>query len=151
MVDRDYWSQNHPHPLAPNQHDVEVYQNFVAGSQSILLLGNTPALMSLFTTAMDSDPFLDDPRVICQDWTTNELQYDAIIGDGVLNFTAELADQVLEMAAKHCKVFVARSFNHRLPIMRIADNFPVVSDFEITPTETLKFADYSFFVWRFNA
>lgn len=116
-----------------------------------MLLGNTRLLMPLCTVAMDSDPFIDDPRVVQQDWTTNTNRYDVIIGDGVLNFTAELADELLHMASRNCGTFVVRAFSERLPIMRIADNFPVAGDFEISPTDVIERDSYRFFVWRFDA
>lgn len=150
-VDREYWAKEHPHPLAPNKEDVEKYKELIGDAQRVLLLGNTPALMDLCTAAMDSDPFLDDPKVITQDWTTNTVRYDAIIGDGVLNFTEELCKKVLAMAAKNTDIFVARAFARRLPIMRIADHFPTADDFEIKPTTTYAFADYNFFVWEFDS
>lgn len=148
-VNADYWGGEHPRPLAPDLADVDVYRSFIDGSESVLLLGNTRLLMPLCTAAMDTDPFLDDPRVITQDWTTNTVRYDAIIGDGVLNFTQDLAERVLAMAAASCSVFVARVFTERLPIMRVADNFPVPNDFDPAPTEVRGRNQYSFYVWRF--
>ena len=149
-VDRSYWSQVHPHPLAPNQADVSVYEQLLAGSQTILLLGNTPALMDLCTAALDSDPFIDDPKVIAGDWRENTERFDAIIGDGVLNFTSDLAEDVLAMAQGHCKLFVARSFSRKLDIMRIADNFPRADHFSIRPSEVIERDEYNFFIWRFE-
>jgi hypothetical protein len=148
-VGPDYWSREHPHPLAPNDDDVETYRELIGDAKSVLLLGNTPALMPLCTAAMDTDPFLDDVRVITQDWTTNAVRYDVIIGDGVLNFTASLAEQVLQMASQTSERFIARSFNDRLPIMRVADNFPSGTDFTIRPSKTIDRGQYSFLVWDF--
>ena len=148
-VGREYWSREHPHPLAPNADDVATYRELIGDARSVLLLGNTPALMPLCTAAMDTDPFADDPRVIRQDWTTNAVGYEAIIGDGVLNFTADLAARVLTMAATTARRFVARSFNERLSIMRVADNFPLASDFTPPPTQVINRGEYSFFIWDF--
>jgi hypothetical protein len=149
MVDSNYWSGEHPRPLTPNAEDVEVYRSFIDDGHTVLLLGNTRLLMPLCTAAMDAEPFLDDPRVITQDWTTNTVRYDVIIGDGVLNFTADLAQQLLDMASKSCSTFVARSFSQRLDIMRIADNFPTADDFVIAPSEVIERDLYRFFVWHF--
>jgi hypothetical protein len=72
-----------------------------------------------------------------------------IIGDGVLNFTADLAQQLLDMASTSCSTFVARSFSQRLDTMRIADNFPNVDDFTISPSVVIERDLYRFFVWHF--
>jgi hypothetical protein len=149
-VGRDYWSREHPHPLAPNGDDVETYRELIGTAKSVLLLGNTPALMPLCTAAMDTEPFVDDPRVITQDWTTNSLRYDVIFGDGVLNFTADLAQNLVAMAGQTSSRFIARSFTQRLPIMRVAGNFPAASDFATPPTLVLERGQYSFFVWDFT-
>lgn len=144
-----YWAQSHPHPLAPNLEDVETFRNLIGRSESVLLLGNTPALMDLCTTAMDLEPFVNDPKVVQQDWVTNTNYYDAIIGDGVLNFTESLASGLIEMASEYSSLFVVRSFTRRLPIMRVADNFPGPRDFSKTPTKIIERDDYRFFVWNF--
>jgi hypothetical protein len=75
--------------------------------------------------------------------------YGNIIADGSLSFTKELSDGLIEMASKHCKVFIARTFTKRLPIMRIAAYFPQPEDFKIQPTKTIVFEDYSFYIWQF--
>lgn len=148
-VDRSYWSQVHPHPLAPDAADVAVYRGLLAEAKTVLLLGNTPALMDLCTTALDADPFLDDPKVITGDWRDNTELFDAVIGDGVLNFTPDLAEDILNMAQQHCTVFIARSFTRKLDIMRIADHFPGSEDFFICPSEVIERDKYNFFIWRF--
>ena len=149
-VDRDYWSRVHPHPLAPNDDDVETYRRLIGDARTVLLLGNTPALMPLCTVAMDTDPFLDDPRVIIGDWTTNQTRFDVIIGDGVLNFTKNLADNVLAMAARTSTRFIARALRRRLPIMRVAAHFPTPHDFVVPPSQVVEHDEYSFFVWDFS-
>ncbi|MGV1033620.1 MAG: hypothetical protein ACOYBP_00155 [Microbacteriaceae bacterium] len=147
-VDRDYWMGPHPHPLAPNEADVSQYSLAIGDSSSTLLLGNTPALIRLCTVALDLEPF-DTTGVSRQgDWTANTEYFDAIIGDGALNFTPELTTAVLEMALNHSAVFVARVFRRRLPIMRIADHFPAHDEFRVAPTEVIDRTDYSFYIWR---
>lgn len=148
-VDSSYWGGWHPHPLAPNETDVAIYERLLTGSATRLLLGNTRALMPLCTSALDLEPFLDDERVRQGDWNQNTEHFDAIFGDGVLNFTEELAHSVLKMATSHSKTFVARAFNHRLPIMRVADYFGKPADFSPQPCEVIDFEDYSFMVWKF--
>ena len=151
QVDSEYWSREHPHPLAPNAADVETYRELIGAASTRLLLGNTKALMPLCTAAMDTDPFLDDPRVITQDWTTNTVDYDVIFGDGVLNFTASLAEDLLTMASAHSSRFIVRAFSRRLPIMRVADFFPASTDFPVTPTEVVERNEYRFYVWSFDS
>lgn len=146
---KDYWAGAHPHPLAPNEDDVATYRRFISGASSVLLLGNTPALMELCDVALDLEPFSDSSKAMQGDWTANQQYYDAIIGDGVLNFTDELAHDVLTMAARSCRVFVARAFSRRLPIMRIAANFPTADQLMPRPDEALERIDYRFFVWKF--
>lgn len=148
-VGRDYWAGAHARPLTPDEADVATYASLLEGSKTRLLLGNTRALMPLCTAALDLEPFLEDVRVRTGDWTKNSEYFDAIFGDGVLNFTAELTAELLQMAGKHCKIFIVRSFDHHLPIMRIADYFGQPEDFEIEPSEVIRCDDYNFFIWRF--
>jgi hypothetical protein len=98
---------------------------------------------------MDIDPWYEAKTVIKGNWLDNKTYYGNIIADGSLSFTKELADGLVEMASKHCKVFIARTFTKRLPIMRIADNFPQPENFKIPPTKTVVFEDYSFYIWQF--
>jgi hypothetical protein len=39
--------------------------------------------------------------------------------------------------------------DERLPIMRVADNFPSGTDFTIRPSRTIDQGQYSFLVWDF--
>ena len=147
-VNKEYWSSELPRPLAPSDDDVEIFKKFMREG-STLLLGCTKKLIGLSEIQMDNDPWYDGDSVIKQDWVTNDVFFDNIIGDGVLNFTHELAEDIIQMCSKNCKIFVARVFNRKLPIMRIADNFPKPYDFTIPPSEVKIFDDYSFYVWRF--
>jgi len=147
-VDQAYWASDFPHPLAPSEEDAKIYQSYLLESET-LMLGCTKRLIPFSTLMMDIDPWLTEPNVIKQDWTTNTKDYTNIITDGGLNFTKELADGILSMAKKHSKVFIARSFNRKQPTMRIAAHFPRYDEFEIRPDEVRMFQEYSFFVWRF--
>ena len=115
-----------------------------------LLLGCTKKLIPITDVQMDSDPWYDGPNVITKDWLDNTDYYENIIGDGVCNLTKELADGLVEMASKYCKVLIIRSFNYKLEKLRIAANFPTQNDFLITPTESIIFKDYSFYIWIFQ-
>lgn len=148
VVNKEYWASDLPRPLSPSDEDIDVFKKFMVGG-STLLLGCTKKLIDLSDTQMDNDPWYDGENVIKQDWTTNDVFYDNIIGDGVLNFTHELAEDILEMCSKHCKVFVARVFTKKLDTMRIADNFPTPSNFSIPPNEIRIKTDYAFYIWRF--
>lgn len=148
MVDKNYWASDLPHPLSPSDKDYRIFLSY-RGYGTVLLLGCTRRLIGVATKVMDIDPWHEADYVIKQDWRTNTEKYDTIMIDGGLCFTKELCDDVLEMASKHCKTFVARSFNHRLDIMKIANYFPKREDFTIEPTETRIFKDYSFFIWEF--
>ncbi len=147
-VDRDYWRGPHPHPLAPNADDVRDYSLALGEYSSVLLLGNTPALVPLCTVALDLEPFDTSGKSRQGDWTKNSEFFDGIIGDGVLNFTPALSEKVLRMALKNSRVFVARVFRERLPIMRIADHFPAPEWFHTRPNEVFDRDGYSFYVWR---
>ena len=147
-VNKDYWASDIPLPLSPSDSDVDIYKdNMIQGST--LMLGCTKKLIPISNIQMDIDPWYEAKTVIKGDWLDNKTYYGNIIADGSLSFTKELADGLIEMASKHCKVFIARTFTKRLPIMRIADYFPQPEDFKIPPTKTVVFKDYSFYIWQF--
>lgn len=147
-VNKDYWSSDIPLPLSPSDSDVNIYKdNLIEGNT--LMLGCTKKLIPISNTQIDIDPWYDAETVIKGDWLDNKTYYDNIIADGSLSFTKELADGLIEMASKNCKVFITRTFTRKLPIMRIAAYFPQPEDFKILPTKTIVFGDYSFYIWHF--
>jgi len=147
-VKKDYWASDLPLPLSPSDTDVDIYKdNMIEGNT--LMLGCTKKLIPISSIQMDIDPWYEAETVIKGNWLDNKTYYDNIIADGSLSFTKELADGLVEMASKHCKVFIARTFTRKLPIMRIADNFPQPEDFKITPTKTIVLENYSFYIWQF--
>ena len=147
-ANKEYWASELPLPLSPSDNDFNIYkENMIEGTS--LMLGCTKKLIPITDIQMDLDPWYGSETVIKGDWLSNDKYYDNIIADGSLSFTKELSDGLIEMASKHCKVFIARTFTKRLPIMRVADYFPQPEDFKIPPTKTVAFEDYSFYIWWF--
>lgn len=148
-VDKSYWASDLPLPLSPSKDDVEVYRQYLKQGTT-LLLGCTRQLIELSDEQMDIDPWYTASTVIVQDWTQNTKHYTNIIGDGVFSIlTKERSNEVLKMCSKHCATFILRSFNKKLPIMRIAAHFPTVEDFSIKPSIVQPYKDYTFYVWHF--
>jgi hypothetical protein len=148
-MDKNYWASELPHPLAPNDIDVALYKNYMMGG-STLLLGCTKLLIPLSDRQLDKDPWYEAPSVIVGDWLDNKHYYSNILIDGGLCFTKELCDNILEMASKNCTRLIARSFDKKLDIMKIAAHFPNENDFAIKPKFVAHMhGDYSFYVWEF--
>lgn len=148
-LDKSFWVNP---PLHPSDADVETFKSHISGT--VLLLGCTKKLIPLSTNQLDTDPWYEADTVIVGDWTKNEKYYDSIIGDGVLNFTKDLTDKILQMSSKCCKILIVRVFDEKLPIMRIADHFPKTDDFIIKPTlsfpaDTKNLGSNTFYVWKF--
>lgn len=148
-VDKKYWSNEFPSPIGPSEDDVIIFDEKRIPGKT-LLLGCTKKLIPIADVLMDIDPWYDGSNVITKDWLDNTDYYENIIGDGVFNLTKELADDLLEMASKYCNILIIRSFNYKFEKLRIASNFPTQNDFSITPTESIIFNDYSFYIWIFQ-
>lgn len=147
-VDKTYWGSNLPHPLSPSDLDVNLFKTFMTDGTT-LLLGCTKKLLPLSDRQLDIDPWHDSDSVIVGDWIDNKHYYVNILIDGGLCFNKELCDEVVKMASKNCKNFIARTFIKKLDIMKIADYFPLEEDFEIKPTMSIECGSYNFYVWRF--
>ena len=150
MVDKSYWASELPYPLAPSNEDVEDYKSNMKDGTT-LLLGCTRKLISLSDRQLDLEPWYESDTVIKGDWVENKHFYTNIILDGGLCFNKELCDKILDMASKNCKVFITRSFDRKLDIMKIADYFPNHMDFKIPPKyrSHTKGNDYTFYIWEF--
>lgn len=148
MISKEYWSQDLPRPLGPNDEDVNIFRDSMIIGKT-LLLGCTKKLLDLSDVQIDLDPWWIGPNTITGNWLDNKYFYENILCDGGLCFTKDLTDGVLQMASKNCKVFITRTFTKKLPIMRIADYFPQPTDFEIIPTKTIVKENYSFYIWQF--
>ena len=147
-VDKEYWKIELPHPYAPSDDDVSFLKSKLLDG-TILLLGNTHKLIPIAHRIIDIDPWFIDDRVLRADWRSNDVYYDNIIGDGVLNFSRDLADGVVSMASKYSKRLIVRSFASKLERMVVADYFPRCDDFGIMPSDVVCFKDYYFYVWDF--
>lgn len=147
-IDKTYWEQTFPHPLGPSDLDVKLYKKFMTDGTT-LLLGCTKKLISLSNRQLDIDPWYDADTVIVGDWTKNEHYYTNILLDGGLCFTKELCDDIVKMASKNCKNFIARTFAYKLDIMKIAAYFPKEDDFEIKPKTIIPCGSYNFYIWEF--
>lgn len=147
-VDKTYWASELPLPLSPSDDDVEVYNTYIKEGTT-LLLGCTKKLIPLSNRQLDVEPWYEGDTVIKGNWINNKHYYTNIILDGGLCFTKELCDGIIEMASKNCEVFITRSFRHKLPTMRIANYFPNVNDFKITPQLSITYEDYTFHIWKF--
>lgn len=148
-MDKEYWRIKLPTPYSPSAEDILIYQKHMQPG-STLLLGCTHDLISISDRQMDIDPWYESDTVIVQDWATNDLYYTNIIGDGVFNFSPELSNSVLLMALGCCARLIIRSFNQKLPNMRVANYFPKENDFTLAPDIREKYDDYSFFIWKFE-
>ena len=148
MINKEYWSQDLPRPLSPDDNDIIIFKdNMIEGKT--LLLGCTRKLLDLSDVQIDLDPWYIGPNTITGNWLDNKDFYENILCDGGLCFNKELADGMIDMASKNCKVFITRTFTRKLSIMRIADYFPQPTDFNILPTKTIIKEDYSFYIWQF--
>jgi hypothetical protein len=148
MIENSYWAQEFPYPYGPSEENVNTYRKYMTNGTT-LLLGYTKKLIPFTDNQMDIDPMYKSDTMIIGDWSDNKTYYDNIIGDGVVNFTKELQENLLKMASKYCKRFIVRSFNYKLDKMRIAANFPKESDFSIKPNHVEVFNEYTFYVWEF--
>jgi hypothetical protein len=149
MVDKNYWASDLPLPLSPSDDDVKEFKSHMKKGTT-LLLGCTKKLIPLSDRQLDIDPWYNGETVIVGNWLENKHFYTNILLDGGFNILSkEMCNSLLSLASKCCEVLIVRSFDKKLPTMRIADNFPIKEDFDITPTEIITCKDYSFFIWEF--
>ena len=116
-----------------------------------MLLGSTKDLLGLCDAALDVSPVYNDKKIIAGNWADNNIFYQNIIGDGVLNLNELLCDQIMAMAKKNCCRLVVRVFNYKLPIMKVAAYFPTPNNFETKPEVFYCTEEYSFFKWNFES
>lgn len=148
-VDKNYWRHCLKPPYSPSEDDVEYYKHFIQ-SGKILVLGCTHALLPISTHQMDFDPWYDGSSVIIRDWRDNTEYFENMVGDGVLNFTKELTEDVVLMAQKCSDRLIVRSFKQKLPNMKVADYFPNRLQFPIIPSIAIEKNHYNFFIWEFK-
>jgi hypothetical protein len=149
-MDKSYWELELPHPLCPDRTDVEIYMMLLGNRGRTMMLGCSRALLPFSDVQLDIDPWLQAPSVQVGDWRFNQTEYDTIVGDGCFNFSKDLTDSVLEMASRFSSRLVVRCFSRRLPQMKVANYFPLVRDFKISPELDGPKTDYNFFRWKFR-
>lgn len=150
LVDKTYWATQLESPYSPSDDDINIYLKYKIQGSS-LLLGCTHKLLIHTDYQLDIDPWFLSKNVIVGDWRNNKIFYNNIMGDGVLNFTEELTNDVLKMASTHCNRFVVRYFNERLPNMKIANYFTHPHELYIKPDTIEDQSVYSFLIWNFHA
>ena len=116
-----------------------------------MLLGSTKDLLCLCDAALDIFPVYTDKKIVAGNWTDNDIFYQNIIGDGILNLNEVLCDQIIAMAKKNCRRLLVRVFNYKLPIMKVATYFPTANNFKIKPEVIYHTKEYSFFKWDFES
>lgn len=122
-------------PLSPNKEEVLMFEEFCREKKRVLLLGYTKELMHLATIAVDLNP---PPHHNVQqgDWFDIEGNFDAIIGDGVLNLVGgDLVDHLSTLSNNIC----IRFFTERMSSMKYAtifsSNLKVLLPTTVTPTQ----------------
>lgn len=120
ILDTEHWQRLKP-PLAPNEHEVRLYEEFCRGRSPICLLGMTKELIGLCDYMVDLNPIEQQKRVIKSDWTSFEERAEAVIGDGVLNLAGlGLVERILGK----CERLMCRVFLKKLNGMKYATHFP---------------------------
>lgn len=145
--DKTFWTTL-KWPAAPNDDDYSVYEQHCQGR--VLLLGSTKKLLPLCTQAWDLEPNYNDPRIIDRDWLTLDQHWDTIIGDAVLCFTKEFAEQLLPVLLTHADRVVLRSFLNPNWKTTYAKYFPRVNDLSPQPEEIPINDVYTFYLWNKN-
>lgn len=144
--DVTYWT-NLSWPAAPNQTDYELYQKYCTGR--VLLLGSTKSLLPLADEAWDLNPKYTDPKIKHKNWTSIDSYYDTIIGDGVLVFSKQLCDSIINKALENCRTLVIRTFLEPSWNPKYAKYFPRAHELNPAPTKEIKINNvYSFYIWQ---
>ena len=113
-------------PLAPNEREVQIYENLIGDAKRVLLLGYTKQLLHLSTEAIDLNPPADanGVKITKGNWFDIPLnsgdRYDVIIGDGVLNL---VGGSLIEHLSKCCSKLVIRFFTEKIEGMKYATYF----------------------------
>jgi hypothetical protein len=136
------------YPLAPNEANRDTYKSLIKGD-NILLLGCTKILLPLATDAVDLVQRYPDPKIRVGDWFDVDGHYDTVLADGCICMGKEAGLALVKHFSTRCDRLIARCFTRRHPTMRIADHFPVASDFEIVPIVHSEAEWYRFYVWDF--
>jgi hypothetical protein len=143
--DTAHWQNLRP-PLAPNEFEISLYKEHIAGLSNICLLGMTKELVPLCDLAVDLKPLdIGKPTIQC-DWNElPDLNYGAIIGDGVLNLTGlEFVDRLLKMTQRViCRVFMKQQIG-----MKYAASLVFPTEFPKSTSVTMTQENIALVVWH---
>ena len=120
IKDVNNWHGRQP-PFCPNEKEIEIYKEFIAGSKKVCLFGATKELMNLCDLAVDLNPINNFDKIIKSDWFDMCDPQDCIIGDGILNL---YGDNLLHHISTISKTLVTRVFMKKLEGMKYAKFFP---------------------------
>lgn len=121
IEDTNHWQSLVP-PLAPNQQEINIYEELCKDQGPICMLGMTKELVHVCDLMADLNPIPQVKPVFISNWNELSLSVRTIIGDGVLNLEGlELVEKLL---SNNCERLICRVFLKELDGMKYATHFP---------------------------